>query len=136
MIKLFLFFILTTIAYVNADAGPGRIATVESEQVFCSFLPTLPGQEIGISEGTAIAFCTQESKNAPGSIIFPTGFIQSAHFAKTDTHVQVTGKMDASKYQLDATDGGGQYDTNAPPDAVCTGYKNFVNLVEPDNGLY
>jgi hypothetical protein len=135
MMKTLLFFVLTAITYINA-AKPGTFVTVESEQVFCSFLPTLPGQSISDSEGSAIAFCTQESQNAQGSIIFPTGFIKTAHFLKTDDYVQITGTMDPSKYHLDPSDGGGQYDTNAPSGAECTGYNNFVNLVEPDNGLY
>lgn len=143
MVKSFLFFVLAAISSVNAAAiiprdaaRPGQIVTVESADVFCSFLPTLPGQSISDSEGSAIAFCTEDSTNAPGAITFPTGFIKSAHFSKTDTYVQITGTMDGSKYHLDPSDGGGQYDTNAPAGAICTGYKNFVNLVEPDNGLY
>ncbi|UZO23390.1 uncharacterized protein OCT59_015730 [Rhizophagus irregularis] len=92
-----------------------RTVTVESEEVFCSFLPKTHGEEIGDSEDDAIPFCTEANPaNAPGAKKFPNGFIKSANFAK--------GKGD----------GGGQYDTKAPSGAVCKGFKNFVNLVEPD----
>src|SRR4051794_23490976 len=113
MVKLSLFFALAAIASVNAVVVPrapksGRIATVESEQVFCSFLPSKFGEKnIGESEDTAIAFCTQESPNAEGATIFPAGFIKTAHFKATDNFVQVTGTMDGSKYGLDPNDGGG-----------------------------
>src|SRR5687767_9785952 len=102
MHKLFLFFFLTLITSVNSTvlprdpALPGQIVSVESAEVFCSFLPTLPGQSISDSEGDAVAFCTQETPKTPGSIIFPTGFIKTAHFVKTDTYVQVTGTMDGT----------------------------------------
>ncbi|POG58572.1 hypothetical protein GLOIN_2v1729518 [Rhizophagus irregularis DAOM 181602=DAOM 197198] len=92
--------------------------TVESEEVFCSFLPKTLGEEIGDSEDDAIPFCTEANPaNAPGAKKFPNGFIKSANFAKGKGFVQITG---------------GQYDTKAPSGAVCKGFKNFVNFVEPD----
>jgi hypothetical protein len=141
MVKLSLFFFLATIASVNAMFLPrdtsGITATVESENVFCSFLPSKPGESIGESEDDAIAFCTQESPKAPGAKLFPDGFIVSSHFKATDDFVQVTGKMDGSKAGLDPKDEGGQYDSvGAPPGATCAGFKKFVNLVEPNDGIY
>uniref|UniRef100_A0A1D1Z429 88 kDa immunoreactive mannoprotein mp88 n=1 Tax=Anthurium amnicola TaxID=1678845 RepID=A0A1D1Z429_9ARAE len=110
-----------------------KTVTVESQAVFCSFLPKTPGEEIGDSEDDAIPFCTQANPaNAPGAKQFPTGFIKTAHFKKGTGFVQVTGTIDRTKYKLKKSDGGGQYDTNAPPGAVCKGFKKFVNLVEPD----
>ncbi|RIA97240.1 hypothetical protein C1645_752827 [Glomus cerebriforme] len=114
-----------------------KTVTVESSNLFCSFLPKTPGESISDSEGDAIPFCTQANPaNAPGAKKFPTGFIKTAHFAKGTGFVQVTGTINRSKYKLKSSDGGGQYDTRAPPGAICKGFKNFVNLVEPDIGRF
>jgi hypothetical protein len=141
-----LFFILAAVASANAAIlrrqapTSGLSVTVESIDLFCSFLPKEAGGNIGESESDAIAFCTQENPpNAPGAKGFPVGFIKTAHFASTDSYVQVTGTIDGSAYGLSPSDGGGQYDNQgdgSPPGALCTGYKKFVNLIEPDIGLF
>lgn len=67
--------------------------------------------------------------------LFILGFITVAHYSKTDSYTQVTGYIDASKYSLAPTDGGGQYDTHGsgkPIGASCKGYPYFVSLIEPD----
>lgn len=54
---------------------------------------------------------------------------------RTSNYVQITGFFDREKYQLGATDGGGQYDNHAhgkPVGAECKNYKYFVSLIEPD----
>lgn len=141
-LSVFIFIIALVIAPMNGAVirrAPALSVTVESDKVFCSFLPPNPGGNIGESEDNATPFCTQGSPKAPGASIFPAGFILSAHFASTNTYVQVTGRMDPSKYNLSPNDGGGQYDNQgagAPPGAMCTGYKKFVNLVEPSDGVY
>ena len=114
-----------------AHAAP-KTVVVTSEFDFCSFLPKTPGEAVGDSENDAIPFCTLGNLSAPGAKVFPPGFITSAHFAEGTGYVQVTGTIDRTKYKLSPNDGGGQYDTNAPPGAMALGYKNFVNLVEPD----
>ncbi|CAG8760795.1 16490_t:CDS:1, partial [Dentiscutata heterogama] len=140
-----LIFILVIIASIHAiplsfnklnirDADEKTI-TIESEEEFCGFLPRNEHQGIGASEDDAVAFCTKDTSNAPGARLFPDGFIQSAHFASEDDYVQITGRIDNSIY-VNPNDGGGQYDKNAPSGAVCHGFKHFVNLVEPDSGLY
>ncbi|RIA87257.1 hypothetical protein C1645_777670 [Glomus cerebriforme] len=147
MVKLSgVLFILAAIASTNAAVlyrrAPtgGLNVTVESEQLFCSFLPKTQGETIGASESDAVPYCTQANPpNAPGATAFPDGFIKTAHFVTTDTYVQVTGTMDITKFGLDPTDGGGQYDNQgegSPPGALCTGYEKFVNLVEPSDGIY
>jgi hypothetical protein len=50
--------------------------------------------------------------------------------------VQITGRMDGSAYALSAKDEGGQYDVRAPVGAVCAGYNAFVQITEPDQGIY
>lgn len=62
-------------------------------------------------------------------------FITTAHYLKTSTYVQITGFFDRTKYDLQETDGGGQYDNHAkgkPVGAQCKGYNYFVNMIEPD----
>ncbi|GES72997.1 hypothetical protein GLOIN_2v1447817 [Rhizophagus clarus] len=144
MVKVsLLLFALAAIASTNAAVvrrqDPSVQVTVESEQLFCSFLPKTPGEEIGASEGDAIPFCTQANPpNAPNAQAFPAGFIKTAHFASVDgKYVQVTGTIDPSAYQLSTSDGGGQYDSvGAPPGATCANSEKFVNLVEPDIGRF
>ncbi|KAF9096094.1 hypothetical protein BGX29_008742 [Mortierella sp. GBA35] len=50
--------------------------------------------------------------------------------------VQITGRIDRSKYGLSPKDGGGQYDMRAPVGASFTGYNAFVQLTEPDSEIY
>lgn len=141
-----LFFIFAAIASTNAailrrqSPKNGLSVTIDSIDVYCSFLPKEAGGNIGASESDAITFCTQENPpNAPGAKLFPAGFLKTAHFLKTEKYVQVTGTIDGSAYGLSSSDGGGQYDNQgdgSPPGALCTGYEKFVNLVEPDIGLF
>ncbi|CAG8624139.1 1844_t:CDS:1 [Racocetra fulgida] len=139
-----LIFIITVITYVHAVAvdvnklytrndGDPIIATVENEQVFCTFLPRKAGEEIGASEDDAIAFCSVQSVNAPNAGLFPEGLVRTMHFEQGDNYVQITGTIDSSKYVV-LTDTGGQYDPKAPQGASCHGYDTFVNLVEPNLG--
>ncbi|CAG8590287.1 14736_t:CDS:1 [Gigaspora margarita] len=140
-ILIFIFAIISSIYAIpvnvnrlNNRANDGSLTvTVESEEVFCSFLPRQQSEEIGASEDDAIPFCTSSTPNAPNQ--FPTGFIKTAHFKQDTNYVQVTGTIDNSLYVI-PSDGGGQYDTKAPVGASCTGYKKFVNLVEPNNGRF
>ncbi|KAF0489337.1 88 kda immunoreactive mannoprotein mp88 [Gigaspora margarita] len=117
------------------DEGDPITVTVESETVFCSFLPRVSGQNIGSSESNAVSYCTQNTTNAPNARTFPDGFIQTKHFANGTGYVQITGLINRSTYVV-PNDGGGQYDINAPVGAKCTGYDLFVNLVEPDIGRF
>ncbi|KAG0247546.1 hypothetical protein BGZ95_008612, partial [Linnemannia exigua] len=50
--------------------------------------------------------------------------------------VQITGRIDRSKYGLSPKDGGGQYDMRAPVGATYSGFNAFVQLTEPDSGIY
>ncbi|KAF9325839.1 hypothetical protein BG006_010693 [Podila minutissima] len=117
----------------------GQAGVVLSQTAFCLWLPPVYGGDIAANEDRAVAFCTKP--NMPGAAnagVLPAGFIQSAHFV-TDTqkgYVQVTGRLNRSKYGLSAKDGGGQYDMRAPVGAICNGYKAFVQLTEPDAQIY
>ncbi|KAL1921518.1 uncharacterized protein VTP21DRAFT_11234 [Calcarisporiella thermophila] len=124
------------VAAPKGKSEQGSVASVVSADNFCFFLPPKFGGDIAKAEDNAIAFCTKDMKNAPGAKLFPKGFIQSAHFASGKGYVQVTGRIDPSKYGLSKLDEGGQYDVRAPVGASCAGYKSFVNLVEPSDGLY
>ncbi|KAI9251942.1 hypothetical protein BDA99DRAFT_521597 [Phascolomyces articulosus] len=107
---------------------------VTSTSEFCSYLPPTPGQEIAVAEGSAVPFCT--STQAQGTRQFPSGFIVSAHFKQTSTYSQVTGRIDRTKYQLKASDGGGQYDDKNELGSTCNGYGHWVNLVEPSDNIF
>ncbi|ORZ27792.1 hypothetical protein BCR41DRAFT_345907 [Lobosporangium transversale] len=97
-----------------APGNPGQIVQIKSGTNWCMMMPPEEGGDIAASEDFAIAFCTNEDVDAPGAKIFPPGFIQSANFASGKGYVQVTGKIDRTKYSLAETDQGGQYDIKAP----------------------
>ncbi|KAF9322240.1 hypothetical protein BG003_003251 [Podila horticola] len=123
----------------DAAALPsGKTLALISDTKYCIFLPSKPGQSISDSEDSAVAFCNTAISSAPNARTLPTGFIKSLHWVSNTSkdYVQITGRIDRSKYSLSASDGGGQYDTNAPPGAKCSGYSYFVQLVEPDAQIY
>lgn len=80
---------------------------VHSERDFCSYLPPHPGELISATENDADPFCSIAKTYAS---TFPVGFIKSAHFLRTDAYVQITGRIDHTKYNILTDDGGGQYD--------------------------
>ncbi|KAI9355458.1 hypothetical protein BD770DRAFT_346366 [Pilaira anomala] len=120
-------------SFVNA-AATSPLTAVNSQEDFCLFLPPQPGLNIRETENDSIPFCTKKD-TVPKASEFPEGFITTAHFLKSDDYVQVTGFFDRSKYNLAATDVGGQYDNHAkgrPVHAQCKDYKYFVSLIEPE----
>ncbi|KAG0322768.1 hypothetical protein BGZ99_003156 [Dissophora globulifera] len=133
---------LASAATTSAAATPkpaavtGQTGTIIDDKNFCIFLPPKAGGGIAENEDKAVAFCTVPLSGAPKAGILPTGFIQSAHLVKTSNYIQVTGRIDRSKYSLSKNDGGGQYDMKAPVGAKCAGYNYFVELVEPDIQVY
>ncbi|KAG0371986.1 hypothetical protein BGX24_000905 [Mortierella sp. AD032] len=114
-----------------ASGKPGQIVQITSASNWCMMMPPQAGGDIAANEDRAIAFCTNPSSSAPGAKLFPEGFIQSANFASGNGYVQITGKIDSSKYSLSSEDQGGQYDIRAPVGSACSGYNHFVNLIEP-----
>ncbi|KAF9958033.1 hypothetical protein BGZ72_000964, partial [Mortierella alpina] len=94
------------------------------------------GGDIAENEDSAIAFCNKANSKAPGAKIFPDGFVLSAHWASSDSWVQITGQIDPAKYNLNPCDAGGQYDIRAPVGASCAGFSHFVNVIEPTDGVY
>lgn len=80
---------------------------LKSEKDFCTYLPPHPGELISATENDADPFCSVAKTYAS---TFPAGFIQSAHFLRTDTYVQITGRIDHTAYDILTDDGGGQYD--------------------------
>ncbi|KAF9933998.1 hypothetical protein FBU30_003716 [Linnemannia zychae] len=127
---LVLFGSFTTAAPMSGGR-PGQIVQIASASSWCMMMPPEAGGDIAANEDRAIAFCTSPDLAAPQAKIFPEGFIQSAHFASGDGYVQITGKLDSSKYSLSPNDQGGQYDIKAPVGSSCAGYNYYVNLIEP-----
>ncbi|KAG0340795.1 hypothetical protein BG000_011080 [Podila horticola] len=116
----------------------GQIGTIKNGKEFCLFLPPMYGGDIAANEDRAVAFCTKAMPEAPKAGVLPAGFIKSANFVRNTQAgwVQVTGRMDGSKYGLSPKDGGGQYDIKAPVGSKCAGYNHYVELVEPDSNIY
>lgn len=105
---------------------------------FCTFLPPpdSPNQNIAETEYMANVQCMGNTPKATRVKQLPDGFIQSAHFVATDDYVQITGQIDPTKAGLDPNDEGGQYDIAMPREAICVGWKHFVNLIEPAGRTY
>ncbi|KAG1438812.1 hypothetical protein G6F56_012514 [Rhizopus delemar] len=120
---------------VNAS---GQIIQIVDSTNFCTFLPPTSETDrlISDTEWNANAFCMGNTPKATGAEKIPSGFIQSAHYVKTDNYVQITGQIDPSKANLDSSDDGGQYDIKAPKGASCAGWDYFVNLIEPSGNDY
>jgi hypothetical protein len=122
-------------SFVNAY---GQVAQVVDANNFCVFLPPSDSADriISDTEWNAEAFCIGKTPLAKNAGKLSSGFIQSAHFVKTDTYVQVTGQINPSKARLDPKDEGGQMDVKAPKGSSCAGWKYYVNLIEPAGNTY
>ncbi|KAG0043537.1 hypothetical protein BGZ83_011288 [Gryganskiella cystojenkinii] len=132
-----IFLAFATLLALGAQAQiNGQIASLDSADNYCFFLPPMVGGDIAANEDAAIAFCNKANSKAPGAKIFPEGFVLSAHWATSDSWVQITGQIEPSKYSLNPCDAGGQYDIQAPVGATCAGYNHFVNVIEPIDGVY
>ncbi|KAF9435029.1 hypothetical protein BGZ76_007008 [Entomortierella beljakovae] len=117
----------------------GQTGVIRSLTEYCIFLPPMWGGNISANEDRAVAFCTKPNMTgAPNTRAIPEGFVKSAHFVSNTQkgYVQVTGRIDRTKYGLDPKDGGGQFDTIAPRGAICAGYKRFVQITEPDIEIF
>ncbi|KAK3832409.1 MAG: hypothetical protein J3R72DRAFT_404594 [Linnemannia gamsii] len=122
--------------FLASTSAQGQIASLDSADSYCFFLPPMVGGDIAANEDSAIAFCNKPNAKAPGAKVFPDGFVVSTHWATGDGWVQITGQIEPSKYSLNPCDAGGQYDIRAPVGASCAGYAHFVNVIEPTDGLY
>jgi hypothetical protein len=122
-------------SFVNAY---GQVAQIVDKDNFCVFLPPTDSKDriISDTEWNAQAFCKGKAPKAKKAGKLASGFIQSAHYVKTDDYVQITGQIDPATMDLDLKDYGGQYDVKAPKGATCAGWKYFVNLIEPAGSTY
>ncbi|KAF9331890.1 hypothetical protein BGZ91_011917 [Linnemannia elongata] len=126
-------------APIDASAASGQTGVILSATDYCIFLPPKYGGDIAESEDVAVAFCTKANlAGAPNARVLPTGFIASSHYIENTSkgYVQITGRIDRSKYGLSKDDGGGQYDLRAPVGSKMTGYNAFVQLTEPDTEIF
>ncbi|KAF9292562.1 hypothetical protein BGZ68_003468 [Mortierella alpina] len=114
-----------------------KVVAIRNQSEFCIFLPP-KGQKVSDAEDRGIAFCTKAKIPGANAQVLPRGFIKSAHFItnKQKGYVQVTGRMDTSKYNFHKHDDGGQYDLKAPRGSMCAGYNSFVQLIEPEDNIY
>ncbi|KAI8330580.1 hypothetical protein BC941DRAFT_496651 [Chlamydoabsidia padenii] len=137
LIQLTLLFLacVSCVLALPMEKRGGYTITLSSDTAFCSFLPPHPGDDVGGTEENGIPFCSSSDLSSTGKV-FPSGFIKTAHYVKQTNYVQVTGKMDRTKYQLSSSDGGGQYDNKDISGVTCNGYKYWVNMLEPDVNRY
>lgn len=79
---------------------------INSIKDFCLWAPHKRAT-IGDSEAKTIAYCT---KSGYGTRLIPDGTISGAHFLKTPSYVQVTGRGDLTKINVAPRDEGGELD--------------------------
>ncbi|ORY97462.1 hypothetical protein BCR43DRAFT_489809 [Syncephalastrum racemosum] len=120
------------------DDGSGPQIYLNSESDFCLFLPPQPGLEVATHEDDGIPFCTTAGA-VPNAQAFPQGFLTTAHYQQTDSYQQITGFFNRDAYQLQAGDGGGQYDNHGagkPINAACRNYEYFLSIIEPSDNRF
>lgn len=133
LLAIFALLAVSCNAMPTSKRAGGYTISLQSGTSFCSFVPPKAGDNVGATENDGIPMCTDSSL---GNQQFPASFIKSAHYASTSTYAQITGTIDRSAYNLDPTDGGGQYDNRDISGVTCNGYKYFVNLIEPDTDTF
>ncbi|KAA1475036.1 hypothetical protein DENSPDRAFT_841754 [Dentipellis sp. KUC8613] len=120
----------------TGDPSPSTTVHIENENDFALIMPGNPGELVSDAEADGISFCTPGTADPGCTNRLPDGFITAAAIAKADdgSWIQVTGCLDTSKFHLDPSDTGGQFDVRYPQGAQCTfgGYgASFIELVEP-----
>ncbi|OZJ06367.1 hypothetical protein BZG36_00751 [Bifiguratus adelaidae] len=108
---------------------------VDSATSFCIFLPPDQGAIVSAEEYEGQAFCMGNAASVNANPI-PGGMILSANYLAQDSYVQVTGQFDPTVYGMQLTDGGGQFDPYAPQGSSCQSNAAFINIIEPNTGLY
>lgn len=78
------------LAITTTVSAQGQIASLDSADSYCFFLPPMVGGDIAANEDSAIAFCNKANPKAPGAKVFPDGFVASVHWATGDSWVQIT----------------------------------------------
>ncbi|QRW25280.1 hypothetical protein RhiXN_07229 [Rhizoctonia solani] len=122
-------------------AAPDNTVLIQSTTKCCH-------TDIGESEkpGGMRVYCSASARTDNSQGLFPTTSGKKVTY-KTGTgkkgkkYVQLTGRINKGFSQLNDNDGGGQYDSSGgaggkgnPQGSVCTGYKHYVQLVEPNDG--
>ncbi|KAG5652613.1 hypothetical protein H0H81_004395 [Sphagnurus paluster] len=84
-----------------------QTAYLNSAQDFCLFAPPNPNSTIGDTEHEAVSWCT---KSGRGTRTIPNGTLKGVHFVRTPNYVQVTGRGDLTKLNIQKGDEGGELD--------------------------
>ncbi|KAF8629475.1 hypothetical protein AX15_003422 [Amanita polypyramis BW_CC] len=74
---------------------------------FCLWSPPKPDSLVADWEGEMVAWCTKPGR---GTRLIPAGALQGVQWIKTPAYVQVTGFIDQTKIDLNASDWGGELD--------------------------
>ncbi|KZP28922.1 hypothetical protein FIBSPDRAFT_728527 [Athelia psychrophila] len=127
-------------------AAADNTVSITSATNFCMIMPRDPHTNIGDSEHTGgmKTYCSAAGRTSSTQGKFPDNFWSNVAYktgkGKTGgKYAQLTGCIRPSTLsRLNPSDGGGQYDSSGgagghgnPQNSVCTGYKHYVELVEP-----
>ncbi|KAF9170424.1 hypothetical protein BGX21_003486 [Mortierella sp. AD011] len=112
----------------------GNIIEINADGSFCMIVQS--------STGAARPYCfdgasTSRYEYSESPIHGPPDFILSANYAEdlTKNYRQITGCMDGSKWRLNPTDVGDQFDSVGWP-YTCRNAKKFISFLEPKTNIY
>ncbi|KAF9082069.1 hypothetical protein BGX27_004654 [Mortierella sp. AM989] len=118
----------------------GRVIAIKDAAEYCILLPPVYGGRISDYSHNAVSYCKLPMESAPSrSRELHEDFGMSVTWYKQDGergYEQITGVFNRKVYGFSKRDAGGQYDSRHPSGSRCAGYKYFVQLVEPDVGLF
>ncbi|KAF8153778.1 hypothetical protein B0H34DRAFT_676695 [Crassisporium funariophilum] len=131
---------------LDRRTSPDNTAVCDSVQKHCLIVPKNAHTNIGNSEqsGGTTCYCTSGAKNSPQQGNLPGNFWKNAAYSqgkgsKGGRYSQLTGCINpGSLDRLNSNDAGGQYDSSGgqggkgnPSGSVCSGYKHYVEIMEP-----
>ncbi|KAJ6461044.1 hypothetical protein C8R45DRAFT_1220939 [Mycena sanguinolenta] len=142
---------LSSPAGLERRAAADNTVLVTSTTKFCMIMPrcgyiSTAHTNIGDSEhpGGMQSYCSASAHSDPSQGELPAGFwrnvaLKSGAGKNGGRYAQLTGCINPALVdRLNPHDGGGQYDSSGgaggrgnPQGSVCTGYKHYVELVEP-----
>ncbi|KAG5643276.1 hypothetical protein DXG03_001243 [Asterophora parasitica] len=131
---------------LEARQAVDNIVSITNANSFCMIMPRDPHTNIGDSEhpGGMKTYCSAAGRTSPQQGQLPAGFWRDVQY-KTGNgkngkrYAQLTGCIRPELLsRLNPRDEGGQYDSSGgvggrgnPEGSKCTGYKHYVELVEP-----
>ncbi|KAF8800087.1 hypothetical protein BYT27DRAFT_7263228 [Phlegmacium glaucopus] len=127
-------------------AAPDNTVVINGPQNYCMIVPREAHTDVGDSEtpGGMTSYCSADAKYSDLQGEFSPDFWRDVDYITGQglnggRYVQLTGCINPESLdRINLDDAGGQYDSSGgqdghgnPAGSVCTGYKHYVELLEP-----